>query len=212
MATLTVRAHGVADVAPGRAEVGLLLTSMSPTAGEAYADVAARAAALGEILDELGIPAADRVTEGLALHEEPGPPDGPQPRSTGYRAWSRTRGRLRDVEALGRLIGRAVDGAQAGIDGVQWHVDLDDPGRLEACRRAAQAARERAQAYADALGIPLGPVVAAVEAGAVAAEPAGPVRLRAMVSLAPPFPVDAGTAQVSAAVDVTYELGTALRG
>src|SRR5690242_9417087 len=175
MATLTVRGHGVADVEPTRVELGLQITARADTADEAYADVAARAAALVDVLDELGVPAVDRITEGLSLNQEPWYPDAGQPRPTGYTAWSRTRIRLRDVASLGELIGKAVELAGAGIDGVQWHVDLDDPARLEACRRAAESAHERAQAYADALGFPLGPLVAAVEAGAVpvvVAEPA----------------------------------------
>ncbi len=204
MATLTVRGHGVADVEPSRVEVGLVLSATAPTAGEAYADVTARAAALADVLDELKVPATDRVTESLTLSQDHGYEGPEQPAAPVYRAWRRTRVRLRDVDAFGQLVGRAVDGAGAGIDGVQWHVDLDDPGRLEACRRAAESARERARAYADALGIPLGKVVAAVEAGAAA--PAGTVRAFAAISHQA-FPVDAGAAQVAAAIDVTYVLG-----
>src|SRR4051812_40210283 len=175
MATLTVRGHGVADVEPGRVEIGLTVTARAATAEEAYADATARAVALVEVFDELGIPAASRVTEGLALNEEPAYPDAPIPRAANYTAWSRTRVRLADVGALRLLIGKAVDRAGAGIEGVQWYVDADHPARLDACRQAAEAARKRAQAYAEALGLPLGSVVAAVEAGA-----AVPARHRGM--------------------------------
>lgn len=210
MATLTVRGHGVADVEPSRVEVGLVLSATAATAGEAYADVTARAAELADVLDELGVPASDRVTEGLALNQDYAYEGPEQPAVPVYRAWNRTRVRLRDVNAVGQLIGRAVEGARAGIDGVQWQVDLDDPGRLEACRRAAESARERARAYADALGIPLGPVVAAVEAGA--AVPARQRGIALVAVAAPAYPVEGGSAQVAAAIDVTYVLGEDANG
>jgi uncharacterized protein YggE len=208
MATLTVRGQAVVDVEPGRVEVGLFVTAMAATADEAYAEVTARAAALAEVLDELGVPTPDRVTEGLALSEEQGYPGAEGRRTTGYRAWSRTRVRLADVGTVGTVIGRAV-AAGAGIDGVRWLVDMDHPARLEACRRAAEAAQSRARAYADELGLPLGPVVTAVEAGT---SPPVMHQRGVAVAAAPSYPVDVGSAQVGAAVDVTFELEDASRG
>ena len=49
--------------------------------------------------------------------------------------------------------------AKAQITGPSWAVSLTNPARIEACRQAAQNARRRAQAYAEALGAQLGSVV-----------------------------------------------------
>jgi hypothetical protein len=175
-----------------------VITAFAPTADAAYADAAERAVRLSAVLDELGVPAVARRTAGLGLHEEHGP-DGP----SGFRAFSRTFVRLGDADAVAAVIARAVEAAGAGVDGVGWSVDEKSPAWLEACRRAGEAARERAAAYAGGLGLQLGAVVGALEPGTaqVAAEPA---RVR---GIAVNHPLDPGQARVGAALDVTFALG-----
>ena len=91
---------------------------------------------------------------------------------------------------------------QAALDA--WRVGADDPARLEACRLAAADAERRATVFAQALGLRRSSVLRVVEVGSsdLGREGPGPVSFG---------PIDAeperpGTAEVSAAVDVAFEL------
>jgi uncharacterized protein YggE len=197
--TLTVRGYGSVDAEPDRVDLSLALTAVAPTADAAYADVAARAVRLSAVLDELGVPAISRRTAGLGLHEEHGP-DGP----SGFRAFSRMFVRLGDADAAAAVIARAVEAAGAGVDGLGWSVDHESPAWLDACRRAGSSARERAAAYAQGLGLPLGDVVGAVEPGTAQVVAAEPARMRGMTIN---HAVEPGQTRVGATLDVTFALG-----
>jgi len=58
----------------------------------------------------------------------------------------------------------AVDRVQALVDGPWWSVDGDNPARLEACGEAARDARRKAEAFAEASGLTVGPIVSISEA------------------------------------------------
>ena len=68
--------------------------------------------------------------------------------------------------------------------------------------RAAKDARRRAEAYAGALGLPLGALVAAAEAGTPSSGSGAEFGAFGFS-----IPVHAGEVDVTAALDVTYELG-----
>ena len=114
--------------------------------------------------------------------------------------------RLHDPELAARFLREAVEEVEARIaGGPWWRVRADDPARLEACRPAAADAERRATVFAEALGLRRSDVVRAVEVGASdlgeevpGRASFGPVDFEA--ELRP------GTAEVSAAVDVAFEL------
>jgi uncharacterized protein YggE len=176
--------------------------------------VAKRSEALQRVLDELDIPAADRSTLGVTVHEET---EWRKDRRVhkGFRAASVVRVRLTDPELISRLITRATAEADAEVDRLHWRVSKLGPVRSAACRRAAEDARLRAEAYAEGLGVPLGPVERVVEGGATAppvavADFTGDRTLnRAMAASAPPeVDVRPGEKEFTVMVDVTFRLGT----
>ena len=84
---------------------------------------------------------------------------------------------------------------------------MADPARLQACRLAVDDARARAQAYAESAGARLGTLVTIVDAGASA--PGTPKAFRmaaASPGAGPELEVASGELQVSASVEVTFEL------
>jgi uncharacterized protein YggE len=97
--------------------------------------------------------------------------------------------------------------AEAHVDGPWWSVDIDNPARLEACRRAAASARRRAEAYAEALGVRLGMLEGAAEPGVALPGPPPRGGLLAFDAVeAEPVPVQPGEQLVSASVELTYVL------
>jgi uncharacterized protein YggE len=200
--TITVRGRGFAPARPTEALLTLEVAAVRRTAAEAFADAATKNAALDALCDRLGIDEGDRTTTSTSVHEYREGMDEP----VRWRASYSVTVRLHDPELAARLLREAVEEAEARVaGGPWWRVRADDPVRLEACRRAAADAERRATVYAEALGLRRGDVVRAVEVGASdlgeeipGRASFGPTELEA--ELRP------GTAEVSAAVDVAFEL------
>jgi uncharacterized protein len=200
--TITVRGHGVAPARPTEAVLMLEIAAVRPTAAEAFAEAEARNMALDALCERLGIAAEDRTTTSTSVHEYRENPEEP----VRWRASYSTTVRLRDPELAARLLREAVEEVEARVaGGPWWRVGADDPARLEACRLAAADAERRATVFAEALGLRRAEVVHAVEVGASDLGEAGPRRAALGHSLAEPE-LRPGTAEVSAAVDVAFEL------
>jgi uncharacterized protein YggE len=200
--TITVRGLGVAPARPTEAVLTLEVAAVRPTAAEAFAEAETRNAALDALCERLGIAAEDRTTTSTSVHEYREHPD----EAVRWRASYSTTVRLHDPELAARLLREAVEEVEARVaGGPWWRVRADDPARLEACRLAAADAELRATAFAEALGLRRGDVVRAVEVGASDLGE-GPPRSPSFAALDFSAELRPGTAEVSAAVDVAYEL------
>jgi len=200
--TITVRGLGVASAQPTEAVLTLEVAAVRPAATEAFAEAETRNAALDALCERLGIPVEDRTTTGTSVHEYREHPDEP----VSWRASYSTTVRLHDPELAARLLREAVEEVEARVaGGPWWRVRADDPARLEACRLAAVDAERRAAVFAETLGLRRGDVVRAVEAGASDLGE-GPRRSPGFAALDFSAELRPGTAEVSVAVDVAYEL------
>jgi uncharacterized protein YggE len=205
VATITVKSNASVPAEPDEATVAITLSALRATPDVAYRVVAERAQTFASLCDELGIERAQRSTAGLTVQAEFEFVEGRnEPR--GYRATSRTHVRVRDASLVARLLEQAVARAEAHVEGPWWSVDQDNPARLEACRRAAATARQKAEAYAQALGVQLASLQTVSEPGTIiggGSVARGPQSFDAM---AVPIPVEPGEHLVSAAVELTYAL------
>jgi uncharacterized protein YggE len=150
-ATVKVRGDAIVRAEPDEAMLWITLTALEASPSAALQDVSARANALVEMLDGLGIAKTERSTTGVTVHEEVEHGASGR-RSLGYRAATRVSVRLTDHELIGRLIERAVEDLAARIDGPHWQIAPDNPARLKAAREAAADAQRKARAYAEGIG------------------------------------------------------------
>ncbi len=176
-----VAATGSSDASGDRARDGVLVSGTGEVTGrpdtlvaqfgaEATAgsvdDALARAdRALGRITDALtdgGVEEADLQTAGLDIYPQYSD-DGRQ--VTGYQAQQQLTVTFRDVDAAGRLIGRAVSagGDAARLSGLSFRIDDDSALLADARRKAFDDAKAKAQLYGDAAGRGLGRVVSVTE-------------------------------------------------
>jgi uncharacterized protein YggE len=200
--TITVRGLGVASARPTEAVLTLEVAAVRASAAEAFAEAETRNAALDTLCERLGIAAENRTTTGTSVHEYREQPEEP----VSWRASYSTTVRLHDPELAARLLREAVEEVEARVaGGPWWRVRADDPTRLEACRLAAADAERRATVFAEALGLRRAEVVRAVEVGATDLGEETP-RSPRFVALDFSAELRPGTAEVSAAVDVAYEL------
>ncbi len=206
--TVTVRGRATVPARPDQVRLQVEVEALAATPGEALDQTARKGQALEAILDALAVPEEARTTSGVTVAEET-EYDGRRVVRRGYRARNSVQIRLSDPAPLGELMKRAADDASARINGPWWSVAEDNPARIEACRAAASFARQKAAAYAEATGHRLGALVEVVEAGARPPEPPGiqPQVLRAAAApAAAEVEVHPGKMEVSAAVDVTFNL------
>lgn len=170
----SISVSGAAEVeaVPDLARVSAGVETRAGTAAEA---MAANSAAMAEVfaaLEAAGIERRDIQTSNLSLgavwdHSR----DNEPPQIIGYRASNIVSVRVRDVGALGGVID-AVTGAGANrLDGIGF--ELSDPAAAmtEARAQAVADARTRAETYARAAGVTLGPVLSIRENGQQSPQP-----------------------------------------
>jgi uncharacterized protein len=201
-ATVTVRGQATVRTEPDAAILWITLSAFEESPGEALGDVAQRADALGTLLDELGVPEADRSTAGVSVAQEFDPPTHGN-RGLGHRATARIAVHLAEPELIGRAISRASEDLRASIDGPHWFVTPANPARLEAAEQAAADARRKAQAYAAGVGVTLDGLMCLVEPD-TADRPRG-IRVSAAAG-SRDMPIDVEEYEVRAAIDATFAL------
>jgi uncharacterized protein YggE len=202
MATITVFGYGEVSVPPDEARVDLSVRTVAATPGEALRNVAERARALVQLLDELEIPPEKRSTSGIWVDEvEPYAEGG---RDGGYQASERLNVAL-PTESVATLLDAATSRADAHVEGPRLVIAPDNPARNQALRVAAENAHARAESLASGLGMRLGSVVEAHEGGT-----AYPTTQTAGFGPLAPLPVEppieASRATVVAAISVTFEV------
>jgi uncharacterized protein YggE len=208
---VVVRGEAMVTTAPDEVEIALDLDAHERTAERASDELARRSGALGQLLDELLVPNDRRATTGIFVHEER---EWEKSRllMKGYRAWTRLTVRLSDFSQLPTIMSRAVERAHADVSGPWWRATEQHPARAEVCRQAAAHARQKAEAYAAALGVDLGPVVRVADpdmgepAFARAREAMAIAAVAGRDDTAPSTQLEPGTIDLRAAVEVTFRL------
>jgi uncharacterized protein len=181
---IVVRGTGESRALPDQASLRVEVSADHKTQEEAHNARTKLAAGVDEVLTRHA-DAIARVTIASLLV---------QPRTRWHRGedvrtgWRASRTSFVDVvtlDALGEIMSALVD-AGAAVEGPQWSMAPANPAYDQARAAAAEDARRRAQSYAAALGLSVGPVAWVAEPG-LRRDPGVPV------------PFQAGVAQIAAA-------------
>jgi hypothetical protein len=156
--TVSVVGEAAIRTQPDQAFLSITLSTLHESPGPALADVAKRSQSLAIILNELGIPPADRSTTGVTVAEEFDHTDEGRV-SRGHRAVASMSVRLADTELIGKVLMRSSGELDARIAGPSWRVSQNHPALLEAASQAAANARAKATAYAAGVDARLGPLL-----------------------------------------------------
>lgn len=206
--TVTVRGSALARTEPDEAELLITLTALMPDPGASLSDVSRRAQALTELLDRIGVARGERSSTGITIYEEFDHRSSGR-HSLGHRAVLTVAVRLIDLELIGPLVTRASTELAAQISGPHWEIAPDNPARVDVARAAAADGRRKAEAYAAGVGARLGALVKLAEPEPTSVMRGFARRAAAVAAAAgPDMPVEAGEQQVTAAIDVTFELET----
>ena len=198
-------AEATVSASPDQARMTVAVVTQAQTAAAAAAENATKANAVLAALKSALEPAAEVKTAGYTISPvHVYPPQGGEPRITGYSAANRLAVTTNDLSRVGAAIDAATKAGANSIDGVQFTLRDDTAVQAQALSRAAALARERAGAIASGLGLTLGEVLHAEEASAV-------VRPMFMEAAAirtadASTPIEAGTIEVRATVTITVRI------
>jgi uncharacterized protein YggE len=205
-AQIVVAGEGTVTVPPDLAQVRSGVSTRAPTVKEA-ADTNSRT--MGVIIDKLveaGIDRKDIQTSQFFIQPVYASSDshGAQ-RLVGYNVSNQVTAKIRTLEKVSDILDRMI---AAGANNV-WNLEflVSDPSKaLDEARRSAIAdARRKAELYASAAGVALGPVVSVTEQGTTAPGPIRSMRAEVAADVVPPIAVGENTLRVS--VSVGFAIG-----
>ncbi|MGC1428305.1 MAG: SIMPL domain-containing protein [Albidovulum sp.] len=206
MPMISVSGEGRVEIAPDMATVSLGVTNEADTATSALSANSEAVASVLERLAKAGVEARDIQTSGLSL----GPrydynSSGGAPKLTGYVASNTVTVRVRALETTGNILDLVVAGGANTLNGLSFGLQNDQTARDEARTRAVADAARKAELYAKAAGVTLGPILSIREAGS---DPAPIPMMMAEASFAKggDVPVSGGELDIRAGITIVYRL------
>lgn len=201
---ITVTGEGRVEAVPDIALIRLGAVERAESPAQAVERAGAAARGILQRMEAAGIAARDLQTSELTLspvwvHDR----DTGQSRPDGFEAQIGISVRVRELARLGSVLDAAIAVGANRFDGLQFA--LSDPAALrdEARRRAVADALARARLFAEAAGVPLGPVTRISEAGGHR-PPEAPMLRSAEVAADAAVPVAEGTLEVVAQVTLHF--------
>ena len=165
-----------------------------------------------DALAQQGVQRKDTQSTGLSIEPEYDYPSSGPAVLTGYRVRQSVSVLVRDLRSAGQAIAAAVQagGDATRISGISLKIGDKDALLAQARKEAVEAAKAKAQEYADAAGQPLGRVLT-VKEGTVAARVPQPQyaelgRVAADAAALKAMPVRAGRSDLSVRVTVVWSL------
>jgi len=194
---------GSADV-QGQPDVAYVTLGVNTQDKIAATAAQANAAATDKVITAIihvGIPKTDIRTSSYSIGTMTDYRSNP-PVITGYQASNEVQVTIHDLAKIGPVIDAAVAAGANVANGVNFGIENDTELRQRALVLAIKSAQAKAQTMAEVLGVKLGPVLSATEAGGVT--PPRPVMYGMAKAEAAPTPIMPGQLTVNASVTVVY--------
>jgi uncharacterized protein YggE len=206
--TMTMSGQGVAKAAPDQAQFSTGVVTQDRTAALALAANSRAMNAVFATLKRLGIPDKDIQTSNFSLSPQyqvykPGT-TGPQ-RIVGYKVSNTVNITVEDFDKTGAVLDALVSSGSNQIDDISFSIRDTKPLLTQARVAAVKDAIDRAQTYAKAAGVTLGPILSIQEGGS-AYQPRPMFDKMAVMAEAAPPPVAGGEESVSANVTITWAI------
>ncbi|MEA5454520.1 SIMPL domain-containing protein [Sinomonas sp. JGH33] len=206
--TVTTAGTGTARAVPDVAVVRLGVEARAQSLPAAFEEASAAAQRTVDASLSAGTPRSDIASGGLWVRSETVWREGAGQKIIGYAAGAALTVTSRDLARTPELLGAVVRAAGDAlrVNGLTLEVSDPSSARAAAQEAAFDDARAAAARLAARAGRTLGDVIS-ISAGGPPA-PGGPIPLAraALASSVEPMPVEAGEAEVSASVTVTWRL------
>jgi len=205
--TLTMTGMGEVRGAPGKATITTGVVSEDRTAAAALvANTKAMSAALSR-LKALGLADRDLQTSNFTIVPRyfSAPKSRRPPSIVGYTVSNQLTVVVRELDELGRVLDAVVREGANQISGPVFGFDNPEKLRDIARARAAADALRKANLYASALGVTLGPIVSITEAGVISPRPIA-MAARMASPASRDVPIEAGELGLNARVNIVWEI------
>lgn len=209
---ITMQGQGEVAAEPDTAYVTSGVVAEAKTAKEALQENTTAMAALIDVLKAAGVEDRDIQTSGFSVqpvytYSDQRNSDGYQqpPRIEAYRVENNVTVRVRNIADLGTILDDMVSVGANTINNVSFAV-ADSTELVNTARREAMAdAIAKANLYADAAGVGLGPIVSISENGGYNPSPQPLARVE-MMAADSKVPVQGGEVNYSITVSVQWEI------
>jgi uncharacterized protein YggE len=202
--TVSMAGHGEVKAIPDIATINAGVTTSAPTAAQALAANTLRMTGVFAVLTKLGVAQKNIQTINFSVSPQYSNGDNNGPgHVTGYQVSNDVSVRLEDVSRLGAALDALVGAGANQMNGISFDIARPAPLLEQARSDAVADALTRAQTYARAAGVALGPVLSISEGGGEVR----PLRMAApMFAMAKAVPVAAGQQSVGADVQMVWEI------
>jgi uncharacterized protein len=200
---IVMSGHGETRAQPDTAMLSAGVSVDAPTAAAALANANKNMQGVLAALKKQGVPDKDIQTENFSVHPQYATGNGEAPRVTGYQVSNQVQVQLEDVTKLGPALDALVAAGANQINSVEF--SIHDPSSLLADARASAVAdaRNKAETFAKAAGVTLGPILSISENGNGGPRP---IVFAAPRMKAASVPVALGEESVGADVTITWEI------
>jgi uncharacterized protein YggE len=198
--SITVTGEATVSVAPDNANIRLGVTSQGKNAREASEANAKLMTNVLAAIREAGVADRDVQTSRLSLQPQYEQGKAGPARLLGFQVTNQVTIRIRDIDKFPGILDRAIAAGANEMSGIEFVVSEQSKLLDQARDDAVTDARRKAELYAKAAGVKLGPVTSITEEGSSPPRPA----VQAMRASA--VPVAPGEQLLRAAVSVTFEL------
>ena len=198
--SITVTGEATPSVAPDDANIRLGVTSQGKNAREASEANARQMTSVLAAIKESGVADRDVQTSRLSLQPQYEQGKAGPARLLGFQVTNQVSIRIREIEKFPGILDRAIAAGANEMSGIEFVVSEQSKLLDQARDDAVADARRKAELYAKAAGVKLGPVSSISEEGS---SPPRPV-VQAMRASA--VPVAPGEQLLRAAISVTFEL------
>jgi uncharacterized protein len=202
--SISIAATGSVAATPDRAAIATGVMTEAATAREAMALNSTSMKRLIDGLKAVGIEPRDIQTTAIQVNPRYTQGQGNRPPViNGYTALNQVRILVRALPKLGDILDQSLTLGANQMGGISFEVSNADALRDEARKLAIASARQRAELYATAAGVELGPVLSIAEGG----HSPGPVfKGGARAAQMSAVPVEAGSIDLSVDVHVVWAL------
>lgn len=203
---LDIAATGESRRVPDIAMINAGVVTEAPTASAALTQNNQRMQAVFRALEAAGIEERDIQTASINLSPNYDYSDRSEPRLLGYTASNQVTVRFREIERAGSIIDALVAQGVNQINGPTLMIDSPDEALDEARQDAISKARQRAELYANTLGMRVVRIVSISESGAAQPIIVTGNRAMAMDSAESSLQIAPGEQRLTANISMTFEL------
>ncbi len=218
--TISVSGHGEAQAVPDIANVSFTLREEAATVKEAQSKVAAIEKKVLDALRADGVAEKDIKTVSASFNPKYQytyaksmipcpysvcPPPGKSV-IVGYEAYESINVKVRNIDNVGKIIQDLGSSGASNLSGPNFAVDKEDALKVEARKKAIEAAKEKAEALSRELGVRLGKVVNFSESSGPYPIMYGAAMSAAKVETSAPARLPAGENTITSDVTITYSI------